>query len=58
MIAGTRLPVAANLHFLFTEVPFLDRFAAAARAGFKAVEFPDAYDHPPAVLADQLARHS
>ena len=57
MIAGTRLPVAANLHFLFTEVPFLDRFAAAARAGFKAVEFPDAYDHPPAVLADQLARH-
>jgi hydroxypyruvate isomerase len=30
---------AANLTMLFTEVPFLDRFAKAADAGFKAVEF-------------------
>jgi hydroxypyruvate isomerase len=30
---------AANLSMLFTELPFLDRFEAAARAGFKAVEF-------------------
>ncbi len=30
---------AANLSMLFTEVPFLDRFEAAARAGFTAVEF-------------------
>src|SRR5689334_25115687 len=30
---------AANLTMLFNEVPFLDRFAAAANAGFKAVEF-------------------
>ena len=29
---------AANLSFLFTELPFLDRFEAAAEAGFKAVE--------------------
>ena len=29
---------AANLNFLFTELPFLDRFEAAAKAGFKAVE--------------------
>jgi hydroxypyruvate isomerase len=57
VIAGTRLPVAANLHFLFTERPFLDRFAAAARAGFRAVEFPDAYDHPPEQLAGLLAEH-
>jgi len=37
---------AANLTMLFTEVPFLDRFERAARAGFKAVEFlfPYAYD--------------
>lgn len=37
---------AANLTLLFTERPFLDRFEAAARAGFKAVEFlfPYAYD--------------
>lgn len=30
---------AANLSMLFTELPFLDRFEAAARAGFNAVEF-------------------
>ncbi|HKT90911.1 MAG TPA: hydroxypyruvate isomerase, partial [Paraburkholderia sp.] len=30
---------AANLTMLFNEVPFLDRFAAAAQAGFDAVEF-------------------
>ena len=30
---------AANLTMLFTEVPFLDRFAQAAKAGFTAVEF-------------------
>lgn len=37
---------AANLTMLFTERPFLDRFEAAAHAGFKAVEFlfPYAYD--------------
>jgi hydroxypyruvate isomerase len=36
----------ANLSMMFTEVDFLDRFAAAARAGFKGVEFlfPYAYD--------------
>jgi hydroxypyruvate isomerase len=38
--------LAANLSMLFTEVPFLDRFAAAANAGFKGVEFlfPYAFD--------------
>lgn len=30
---------SANLSMLFTELPFLDRFAAAARADFQAVEF-------------------
>lgn len=30
---------AANLSFLFTELPFLERFEAAAKAGFKGVEF-------------------
>ena len=42
---------AANLHWLFTEHPFLDRFAAARRAGFRAVEFPSPYEHPPEVVA-------
>ncbi len=37
---------AANLTMLFTEQPFLDRFAAASRAGFRAVEFLFPYDHP------------
>lgn len=30
---------AANLSFMFTEVPMRERYAAAARAGFTAVEF-------------------
>ncbi|MDR0578676.1 MAG: hydroxypyruvate isomerase, partial [Candidatus Accumulibacter sp.] len=30
---------AANLSMMFTEVPFPERFAAAARAGFEFVEF-------------------
>ncbi len=35
---------AANLTMLFTELPFLDRFAAASKANFKAVEFLLPYD--------------
>ncbi|MBD8066143.1 TIM barrel protein [Devosia sp. PTR5] len=37
---------AANLSMMFTEVPFLDRFGAAAEAGFTAVEFLFPYAHP------------
>ena len=37
---------AANLTMLFTEVPFLDRFERAARAGFEAVEFLFPYAVP------------
>ncbi|WP_338758766.1 hydroxypyruvate isomerase [Massilia sp. METH4] len=36
---------AANLTLLFTELPFLDRFAAARAAGFDAVECQFPYDH-------------
>jgi len=43
---------AANLSMMFNEVPFLDRFAQARRAGFDAVEFLFPYDHP----ADELRR--
>jgi hydroxypyruvate isomerase len=35
---------AANLTMLFTELPFLERFAAAAKFNFKAVEFLFPYD--------------
>lgn len=45
---------AANLTMMFNEVPFLDRFAAAAAAGFDAVEYLFPYDHPPDVIAGRL----
>ena len=45
---------AANLSWLFTELPFLDRFAAAAESGFRAVEFLFPYDHPPEAIAKRL----
>ena len=45
---------SANLSFLFTELPFLDRFAAAATAGFRAVEFAFAYETPPREIAARV----
>jgi hydroxypyruvate isomerase len=45
----------ANLGFLFGEVPFLDRFAAAATAGFTGVEFASPYEYPAAELRGRLA---
>jgi 2-dehydrotetronate isomerase len=48
---------AANLSFIFQEVGFLERFAAASRCGFKAVEYLSPYDHPPEVIAEQLQRN-
>ena len=46
--------LAANLSMMFNEVPFLDRFAAAAKAGFKAVEFLFPYEYPAAELRQRL----
>ena len=46
--------LAANLSMMFNEVPFLDRFAAAAAAGFKAVEYLFPYEHPAAELRLRL----
>jgi hydroxypyruvate isomerase len=43
---------SANLSFLFDEHGFFDRFGAAARAGFKGVEFHFPYDHDKAALAE------
>jgi hydroxypyruvate isomerase len=45
---------AANLSMLFTERPFLERFKAAADAGFKGVEYIGPYDHPAERIADLL----
>ena len=44
----------ANLGFLFPEIPFLDRFEAAARAGFTGVEFASPYEFKPAELRARL----
>jgi len=45
---------AANLTMLFTEVPFLDRFERAAKAGFDAVEFLFPYAFPAAEVKSRL----
>ena len=37
--------LCANLSMMFNEVAFLDRFAAAAKAGFKGVEYLFPFDH-------------
>jgi hydroxypyruvate isomerase len=47
--------LAANLSTMFTDVPFLDRFERAARAGFDAVEFQFAYVFEPAEIARRLS---
>ena len=48
---------AANLTMLFTEVAFLDRFALAAEAGFKAVEFLFPYAYAAQDLRQRLDAH-
>jgi len=45
---------AANLSMLFTEVDFMDRFAAAAKAGFSGVEYLFPYDFPAEEIKAQL----
>ena len=48
---------AANLTLLFNEVPFLDRFEAAAKAGFTSVEFLFPYEHPAEAIGERLKRN-
>lgn len=45
---------AANLTMLFNEVPFLDRFECAAKAGFEAVEFLFPYAYPVEEIRQRL----
>src|SRR5712671_6772553 len=47
---------AANLAYLFTEYPALERFAAAAAEGFPAVELQFPYDQAPSAVKAELAR--
>ena len=48
---------AANLTMLYNELPFLDRFGAAAKSGFKAVEFLFPYDFAAQEIAQRLQDH-
>ena len=55
---GECVPVpkfSANLSIMFQEVPFLERFGAAARVGFKAVEFMFPYEYAIADLQQALS---
>ena len=49
--------LCANLSFLWNELDFLDRFAAAGRAGFSGVEYLFPYEHDKNRIADELKRH-
>ncbi len=48
---------AANLGYLFTDRPLIERFGAAAAAGFKAVELQFPYDLAPAAVKAEIERH-
>ena len=47
----------ANLTMLYNEVDFLGRFEAAAKSGFKGVEYLFPYAYPAAQLRERLDQH-
>ena len=49
---------AANLSLLFTELPLIERFAAAAKQGFKQVEIQFPYELPIEAIRSQLEQHN
>lgn len=48
---------AANIAYLFSERPFIERFAAAAKAGFTAVEAQFPYETPATAACAELEKH-
>ena len=48
---------AANLTMLYNELEFMARFAAAAKAGFRGVEYLFPYSFPKEQLAEELSKH-
>jgi hydroxypyruvate isomerase len=48
---------AANLTMLFNELEFMARFEAAAKAGFRGVEYLFPYPFPKERLAEELSKH-
>ena len=51
------LRLAANLSWLYQDIPFMARFAAAAGHGFKAVEFLFPYEFAASDIAAELKKH-
>ena len=51
------LKIAANLTMMFNEHEFMDRFAAAAKCGFKGVEYLFPYDYPADAIGEQLEKN-
>ena len=49
--------LAANLSMMFHEFDFLDRFEAAAKAGFKGVEYLFPYDYPAEQIKEKLDKY-
>jgi hydroxypyruvate isomerase len=47
----------ANLTLLYNEHPFMDRFAAAAKSGFKGVEYLFPYEHDKDRLVEALQKN-
>ena len=48
---------SAHVGYLFTDRPLLDRFDAAAKAGFKAVDMPACYEAPASAVAEAVRRN-
>jgi hydroxypyruvate isomerase len=55
MLQGPMPRFTANISFLFTEHPLMERFTAARAAGFRAVECPYPYDHPVEAVREAVA---
>jgi hydroxypyruvate isomerase len=49
--------LAANLSYLFTEMPLIERFGAAASVGFRGVEILNPYELEPGAIAAELRKH-
>lgn len=57
LVSPSMLRFAANISFMFTELPFLERFCAARAAGFDAVEFHYPYEYDSRDVLAQLDYH-
>jgi len=54
-MANAEARYSAHIGYLFTDLPFQERIAAAKQHGFAAVEYPAPYDTPAREMAERLA---